>query len=139
MPSRRARVALGRRRRHAPRVCAALVGELHAVRICGTPTLPALGLLPSEKGNLTDDEKQPYTTIHDDTRRYTTIQADTWESCIGPAIHYPPFSPATTLIRLRRTLRRVRLTVSGRITSGAKENKGRSARVFMWRVVMVFL
>ena len=31
MPSRRARVALGRRRRHAPRVCAALVEELHRV------------------------------------------------------------------------------------------------------------
>ena len=40
MPSRRARVALDWRRRHAPRVCAALVGELHAVYIRGTPTLP---------------------------------------------------------------------------------------------------
>ena len=44
---------------HAPRVCAALVGELHADRIRGTPTLPALGSLPSEKENLTEDEKQP--------------------------------------------------------------------------------
>ena len=59
MPSRRARVVLGRRRRHAPRVCAALVGELHAVRIRVTPTLPALGLLPSEKRDLTGDEKRP--------------------------------------------------------------------------------
>ena len=59
MPSRRARVTCDQRLRHAPRICVAFVGELHAARSRGTPTLPALGLLPSEKGNLTDDEKQP--------------------------------------------------------------------------------
>ena len=42
MPSRRAHVAHDQRRRHAPRICAALVGELHAARSRGTPTLPAL-------------------------------------------------------------------------------------------------
>ena len=61
MPSRRVRVVLGWQRQHAPRVCAAFVGELHAVCIRGTPTLPALELLPSEKRNLTDGEKRPYT------------------------------------------------------------------------------
>ena len=50
--SRRAR----QRRRHAPRICAALVGELHAARSRGTPTLPALELrLPNEKGNLSGE------------------------------------------------------------------------------------
>ena len=60
MPSRRARVAfwLATTARSA-RLGAALVGELHADRIRGTPTLPALGSLPSEKENLTEDEKQP--------------------------------------------------------------------------------
>ena len=59
MPSRRARVTRDQRRRHAPRICVAFVGELHAARSRGTPTLPALELLPSEKRNLTDDEKRP--------------------------------------------------------------------------------
>ena len=82
MPSRRARVALGQRRRHAPRVCAALVGELHAVCIRGTPTLPALGLLPSEKGHLTDDEKQP------GAKKETA----TWASAPSPgAVIYAPW------------------------------------------------
>ena len=62
MPSRRVRVVLGWQRQHAPRVCAAFVGELHAVCIRGTPTLPALELLPSEKRNLTDDEKRPHSS-----------------------------------------------------------------------------
>ena len=44
MPSRRARVTRDQRRRHAPRICAALVGELHAARSRGTTTLPALEL-----------------------------------------------------------------------------------------------
>ena len=52
MPSRRAR----QRRRHAPRICAAFVGELHAARSRGTPTLPALeSRLPNEKGNLSGE------------------------------------------------------------------------------------
>ena len=36
--------------------CAALVGELHAARSRGTPTLPALeSRLPNEKGNLSGE------------------------------------------------------------------------------------
>ena len=56
MPSRRARVTRDQRRRHAPRICVALVGELHAARSRGTPTLPALELRrPNEKGNLSGE------------------------------------------------------------------------------------
>jgi hypothetical protein len=43
-------------RRHAPRICAALVGELHAARSRGTPTLLALELRqPNEKENLSGE------------------------------------------------------------------------------------
>jgi len=60
MPSRRAR----QRRRHAPRICAALVGELHAARSRGTPTLPALELrLPNEKGNLSGETTLSLTKV----------------------------------------------------------------------------
>jgi hypothetical protein len=44
-------------------ICAALVGELHAVRSRGTPTLytPALELRdsPNEKGNLSGETTKP--------------------------------------------------------------------------------
>ena len=94
MPSRRARVVLGRRRQHAPRVCAALVGELHAVCIRGTPTLPALELLPSEKRNLTDDEKRPGVVAT--TKRFDSLRIRHTPIVDGvPLLQAMPGRPAT--------------------------------------------